>query len=101
MGDDWAVQTADTIERYVGTVRSKTTEPVERVARILVYGLVATILGIAALALLMILVIRVLDIAIPGEVWSAYFVAGGIFTIAGLLLWSKRSVPDARTSKKK
>jgi drug/metabolite transporter (DMT)-like permease len=99
MGDDWAVQTADTIERYVGTVRSKTTEPVERVARILVYGLVAAILGIAALALLMILVIRVLDIAIPGEVWSAYLVAGGIFTLAGLLLWRKRSAPDA--SKKK
>jgi drug/metabolite transporter (DMT)-like permease len=96
MGDDWAAQTADTIERYVGTARSKTTEPVERVARILVYGLVAAILGVATLALLMIVVIRVLDIAIPGEVWSAYFVAGGIFTFAGLLLWRKRSSPNAR-----
>jgi hypothetical protein len=100
MGDDWAVQTADTIERYVGTVRSKTTEPVERIARILVYGLVAAIVGIAALALLMILVIRVLDIAIPGAVWSAYFVAGGIFTLTGLLLWRKRSAPDADKKKK-
>ena len=91
IGDDWAAQTADGIERIVGSVRSKTTEPVERVARILVYGLVAAILGVAALVLVAVLVVRVLDIVIPGEVWSAYVVAGGIFTLAGLLLWRKRS----------
>jgi len=91
-GDDWAAQTADTIERVVGSVRGKTTEPLERVARILVYGLVASILGVAALVLLAILLVRVLDIAIPGDVWSAYVVTGGIFLVAGLLLWRKRSV---------
>jgi hypothetical protein len=91
IGDDWAAQTADSIERIVGSVRSKTTDPVERVARILVYGLVAAIVGVAALVLVAVLVIRVLDILIPGEVWSAYVAAGGIFTVSGLLLWRKRS----------
>ena len=64
-GDDWAAQTADTIERVVGSVRGKTTEPLERIARILVYGLVASILGVAALVFLAILLVRVLDIAKP------------------------------------
>ena len=91
-GDDWAAQTADTIERVVGSVRGKTTEPLERVARIVVYGLVATILGVAALVFLSILLVRVLDIAIPGDVWSAHVVTGGIFLLAGLLLWRKRSI---------
>jgi len=91
-GDDWAAQTAGTIERVVGSVRGKTTEPLERFARILVYGLVAAILGVTALVLLAIVVVRALDIAIPGPVWSAHVVAGGIFTVGGLLLWRKRSV---------
>jgi drug/metabolite transporter (DMT)-like permease len=52
---------------------------------------VAAIVGVAALVLVAVLVIRVLDILIPGEVWSAYVAAGGIFTVSGLLLWRKRS----------
>jgi len=91
IGDDWAAQTADTIEQAVGKVRGKTTEPLERVGRIVVYGLVATFVGIAVLVLLAVLLVRALDILIPGEVWSAHLVTGGIFTVAGLLIWRKRS----------
>lgn len=95
-GGDWAAQTADTIERVVGSVRGKTSEPLERVARIVVYGVVAAFLGLAALVLLTIAVVRALDIAIPGEVWSAHVVAGGIFTVLGLFLWRKRSVKTVK-----
>lgn len=95
-GGDWAAQTADTIERLVGGVRGKTAEPLERVARIVVYGVVVTFLGIAAVVLLAIAVVRALDIAIPGEVWSAHVVAGGIFTLLGLFLWRKRSVKTVK-----
>lgn len=93
---DWAAQTADTIERVVGSVRGKTAEPLDRIARVLVYGLVAGILGVAALVLLAVAAVRVLDIAIPGEVWSAHAVVGGIFTVAGLFLWRKRSVKTVK-----
>jgi hypothetical protein len=93
---DWAAQTADTIERAVGSVRGKTAEPVERVARLLVYGLVAVIVGVAALVLLSIALVRALDVAIPGEVWSAHAVAGGIFTLLGLFLWRKRTAKTAK-----
>jgi hypothetical protein len=95
-GGDWAAQTADTIERVVGGVRGKTSEPLERIARIAVYGLLAAIVGTAALVLGAILVVRALDIAIPGHVWSADLVAGGIFTLAGLFLWRKRSVKTVK-----
>jgi hypothetical protein len=93
---DWAAQTADTIERVVGSVRGKTSEPLERIARVVVYGLVAGFLGVAALVLLAIAVVRGLDVAIPGEVWSAHAVAGGIFTVAGLFLWRKRSAKTVK-----
>ncbi|HUF33654.1 MAG TPA: phage holin family protein [Acidimicrobiales bacterium] len=90
-GDDWVTQTADTIERVVTGVRSKTTEPVERISRIVVYGIVAAFLGITAAVLLSIAAVRALDIAIPGDVWSAHAIVGGIFTLAGLFLWGKRT----------
>lgn len=89
---DWAAQTADTIERVIGSVRGKTSEPVERFARVVVYGLVAAFLGTAAVVLLAILIVRVLDVTIPGEVWPAHLIAGGIFTVLGLFLWRKRRV---------
>ena len=93
---DWAAQTADHIDRIVGSVRGKTSEPLERIARIAVYGVVAAIVGLAALVLLAILVVRALDVAIPGQVWSAHLVAGGIFTLVGLFLWRKRTVKTVK-----
>jgi hypothetical protein len=95
-GGDWAAQTADTIERVVGSVRGKTSEPVERVARIVVYGLVAGVVGATALVLLVIGLVRLLDSYIPGEVWIPYVGLGGIFTLVGLFLWRKRSVKTVK-----
>jgi predicted metal-binding membrane protein len=93
---DWAGQTADTIERVVGSVRDKTTGPLERFARLLVYGLVAAVLGVAILVLAAVALVRGLDLLIPGEVWSAHLVTGGIFTLAGLFLWRKRTVKTVK-----
>lgn len=95
-GADWAAQTADTIERVVGSVRGKTADPIEKVARVLVYGLVAAILGVAALVLLAVLLVRAIDVAVPGEVWPAHLIVGGIFTLAGAFLWRKRSVKTVK-----
>src|SRR5439155_23591759 len=57
-GDDWAVQTADTIERLVETVRSNTADRLVSVARLVVFGLLAAILGTVALVLLAIFTVR-------------------------------------------
>ena len=90
---DWAAQTADQIEKVVVSIRSKTADPLDRIVRLVVYGLVAAVVGIAVIVLLSAAIVRALDVAIPGEVWSAHLVLGGIFTIAGLFLWTKRRQP--------
>jgi hypothetical protein len=95
-GDDWAAETTDAIDRFVGAVRGKTTGPLERAARILVYGVLAAIVGTVALVLVLITVVRVVDVVLPGEVWSAYLLLGGIFTGAGLFMWRKRDVRPVR-----
>lgn len=87
---DWAAQTADQIEKVVVGIRSKTADPLDRIVRIVVYGLVAAALGTAALVLLSAALVRAVDVAVPGEVWSAHVIVGGIFTLAGLFLWTKR-----------
>ena len=94
-GDDWAAQTADTIERVIGSVRGKTTEPLERIARVVVFGVAIAIVGLAAVTLLLITFVRLLAI-IPGPLWSAYLGAGGIFTLLGLLFWRMRATKTAK-----
>lgn len=98
LGDDWPSQTADTIERAVGTIRSKTIEPLERIVRVVVYGLVAAVLGLAALVLVTVALVRAIDVVVPGEVWSAHLILGVVFSLLGLLLWSKRT-PKADTDR--
>ncbi|MEA3055635.1 MAG: hypothetical protein QOD30_1067 [Actinomycetota bacterium] len=93
---DWAAQTADTIDRVVTSIRSKTADPLDHIVRIVVYGILAGVLGIGALVLLAIALVRAVDVAIPGRVWSAHLAVGGIFTLAGLFLWSKRRTPGDR-----
>jgi hypothetical protein len=95
---DWTVQVADTIESVVGSVRDKTAVPLETVARALVYGIVLGTMGLTALVLFTVLLVRVLSYAL--EVWAVYLVLGAIFTLLGMFLWRKRRAP-ARTDHSK
>ena len=94
---DWPAQAADTIERVVGSVRDKTTGPAITVARWVVYGTFALLVGHAVLVLLAIAAVRLLDVYLPdawvGEdhTWVAHLLVGLVFTLAGMLLWSKRT----------
>ncbi len=85
---DWASQIVDGLEGFVGTVKSKTTEPVQKAAKYAVFGFMAIGVIIMAFLLLTILAIRVLDIFVP--VWAAYLLLGGMFSVLGLLVWSRR-----------
>lgn len=93
-GSDWTVQAADTVERVVGTIRDKTAVPLTTVARALVYGLVAAVVGGAALVLVAIALVRVIDAYVPQEVWSAHLIVGGIFSLAGAVLLRKANAGD-------
>lgn len=95
--DDWPAQAADTIERVVGSVREKTTGPAITVARGIVYGTFALLVGTMVAVLLAVAAIRVLDAYLPSSVfgdehvWAAHGIVGLVFSLAGMALWSKRT----------
>ncbi|MGH9060740.1 MAG: hypothetical protein ACRDZY_14690, partial [Acidimicrobiales bacterium] len=73
---DWTAEVADRIESVVGTVRDKTTVPLTKVARGLVFGMVVAVAGLIALGLLIVAVIR-LHVYLPFQpegrrVWVTY-----------------------------
>jgi tetrahydromethanopterin S-methyltransferase subunit F len=99
--EDWAAGAADAIERAVQSVRAKTADPLERVVRLVVYGLLAGIVGIAIGVLLAIAAFRglveLLDLVWQPEVWLAYLILGGIFVSAGLLVWTRRTAKSEKS----
>ena len=92
-GKDWTTDLLDRLDHYIELVRSNTTDRVVRIARLLVFGLIAAILGSMAGLLALIALIRILDVVLPREVWLPYVLLGAIFLGAGLFLWSKRTAP--------
>src|SRR5688572_3780670 len=88
--DDWTVQAADTIDRVVTTIRSKTSDPLVGIARWVVFGLLAAVVGTMALVLLAVGAVRALVVYLPvgdNRVWVAQLIVGGIFVLGGLLLF--------------
>ena len=92
---DWPTQATDAIVGFVDDVKYKTTRPATLAVRGVVYGIVILALAIPAVILLIIGVINVLAYLVeettPLGVWLVYLVLGLIFTIAGLVLWGKRT----------
>jgi hypothetical protein len=93
-GPDWPTQVADRIESVVGLVRDKTTVPVVKGARWLVF---APILAAMALIIFVIAVIGLvrLHIFLPFEpegrkLYVTYAALGAIFLLVGAFLWRKR-----------
>lgn len=94
---DWTKDLLDRLDHYIGVVRSNTTDRLVKVARVLVFGVIALILGSMAGIIALIALIRVLDIVLPREVWLPYMVLGAIFLAGGLFAWSKKTAPATKT----
>jgi len=97
-GQDWTVEVTNRIELVVGSVRDKTTVPVTKVARTVVFGLAAGVLGVVAVALLVIAAVR-LNVYLPlhptgRKVWVAEAIGAAIFLVAGAFCWRKRTPPQ-------
>jgi hypothetical protein len=94
---NWAPDLADQITGFIGNVRDKTTNNAIKAARGIVFGLLAAILGTVALVLALIFATRgiqaLLDLATTWgrAVYISYFVVGGILTLGGLFLMTKRA----------
>lgn len=93
LDDDWPAHIADRIETTVGSIRDKTAVPLDKAAHWVVYGLLASILGLATAILVAAGVVRVIDVYLPEDVWAAHAVTAGIFLLIGLFLWSRRHRP--------
>lgn len=92
---DWPSQAADKIVETVDQVRAKTTRPALVAARAVVFGLAAGVIGVVALVLLLIMVIRMLDNWIPGDIWPIYTGFAVIFTLGGLYFLRKATSAPA------
>jgi hypothetical protein len=90
---DWTDQVTDLVIDVVDRIHDSTTGPLISVARGVVYGVVAAIVGVAALIIVTLLAVRSLDL-LPGRIWIPYLALGIVTTAAGLLLWSKRTHPS-------
>lgn len=96
-GEDWPAKAAATVEQYVGKVREKTTGPALVASRYAVYALALALIAFVLLIVLLVLMVRGLVVATgylpfvtPGETWAAYYLLGGIFVVAGAVLWRKK-----------
>lgn len=88
---EWPVKAAGALESLVGTVRTRVVRPLQSVAKILVFAVLAGLVGLALAVLFAVLVVRLLDVyAFGGRVWASDLVVGGIFAAAGLLLSSRK-----------
>lgn len=93
---NWAPDLTAQITTLVGNVRDKTTDNAIKAVRAVVFGLLGLFLGLVALVLLLIFATRalqsLLDIwfAWDKSVYVSYFIVGGVLTLAGMFLMSKR-----------
>jgi intracellular septation protein A len=98
--DDWVNSTADSILNVIDTVRTKGTDNVVRVARGIVFGLVAVVLLIAALIMSVAVLVRMLDAYLPigdgvgDATWAAYLFLGALLSIVGFGLWGIRKTDN-------
>src|SRR3712207_4181209 len=94
---NWATDLADTVERFVGSVRDKTTVKAVTVVRALVFGLVIAVAGLVALVLALILATRLLQRVLniggglehDSAVGISYLVIGAILGLAGMYCMRK------------
>ena len=94
-GQDWTDQVTDLIVHNVDRVRSRTTGPILEVVRGSVHALVALTLLLPVAVLFLVLTVRVLTYYVFREVWITYTVLGMLFTLVGVVLWSRRHSGEA------
>ncbi len=97
-GGDWPAQAADAIVTAVETVRDRTTTPIMKIARGLVFGIFAGTIIITIGVMAIIGVVRLLDETLPSGVWLPYFILGVIFTVVGTLIFRRRNASAPATA---
>jgi|TARA_B110000881_G_scaffold143497_1_gene126810 hypothetical protein len=89
--NDWATTSIDRVVDVVERLRSATTQPAITAVRTVVHGVFVAFCLIAALVLGSIGIFRLLDVAIPGDSWSAHLALGVALSALGAWFWSRRT----------
>ena len=92
-GADWTTDLLDRLDHYIDLVRSNTTDRLVKVARLLVFGLLAGIVGAVTAVVALIAAVRFLDVILPRGVWLPYLILGAIFVLFGMFCWRKANAP--------
>jgi hypothetical protein len=97
---DWTYEVTDRLESVVSAVRDRTTEPVVRGVRVVIFGIVAGVLATVVAVALVIAVWRILDVYLPitpesRKVWVVDAITAAIFLGAGALLLRQAGPRDA------
>ena len=88
---DWADQVTDLIVDTVDKVRERPTGPVLEISKGIVHGVVALLILTPIVVLFFAGAVRLLNWAIPGDVWIAYAILGVLLLLLGAFLWSRRA----------
>ena len=91
---NWADQVTELIVDSVDKVRERTTGPILEIAKGTVQGVVGLMILTPIIVLAIAGMVRLLNWAIPGDVWIAYALMGLLLVLSGLFLWSKRFPRD-------
>ena len=105
----WASHVADTIERFVGNIRDKTTAKVVTAVRALVFGLIIAAAAMGTLVLLVIIGTKLLQglVRFPtrtdhdSAVWISYLVMSALLFLGGAVCMRKRFSADESTEGKR
>ena len=84
---------SNAIVNAVETVRDRTTTPIMKIARGLVFGVFAGTIIVAIAVLAIIGAVRLLDEVLPSGVWLPYLILGVLFAVVGALLFRRRNAP--------
>ncbi len=87
---EWTQQVTNLVTDSVDKVRSRTTGPLMGFSHGVIYGVVATIVAIPVTILAFVGVIRLLNWAIPGDIWIIYMIIAVAMWVSGWILWSRR-----------
>jgi hypothetical protein len=97
---NWAASLADTVQQYVGKVRTTVTERAVYAVRAVVFGIIIAIAAPVTITLVVILGTKFLQAVIglftdhDSSVWISYMVLGVTMVIGGAFTMRKRFEPD-------
>ena len=95
-GRDWATDLTDRVIDTVDKVKEKTTDNAILALRVVVFGLVISVLALATLLMTVIVLVRINDAYLPigagvgDATWAAHGFTGVLFSVLGLGAWLSR-----------